>query len=343
LQSADFSPQSAVDSGASAPDNGRNFKRLAPKGIAMDETEADDVITVGQRLKEAREAKGLSVEDVAAQTRIPTRHLTSLELSEWDKLPAATYSIGFAKNYASIVGLDRNEIGDQLRAEMGDTRFTAVHPEVYETVDPARSMPKGLVIGALVLLVLVVLALSWLSNRSMQPDEAVAEDSNVAAPVEAAAPAPPAAAPAATGPVVLTATDAVWIQVKDGSNTLKMGQLGPGESFEVPASAAAPVLTTGKPEALKIMVGSAQAPAVGDPGKTVAGVSLKAADLMRATGAQPAATVAQTPPATPTAGAPPASRPARRKPRPAQSTPPATAPNAADATQANSAEPAATN
>ena len=310
----------------------------------MDETEADDVITVGQRLKEAREAKGLSVEDVAAQTRIPTRHLTSLELSEWDKLPAATYSIGFAKNYANVVGLDRNEIGDQLRAEMGDTRFTAVHPEVYETVDPARTMPKGLVIGALVLLVLVVLALSWLSNRSMQPDEAVAEDSNVAAPVEAAAPAPPPpAAPAATGPVVLTATDAVWIQVKDGSNTLKMGQLSPGESFEVPANAAAPVLTTGKPEALKIMVGSAQAPALGEPGKTVSGVSLKAADLMRATGAQPAATVAQTPPAAPTASVPPASRPVRRQPRPAQTNAPATAPDAADATQANSAAPAATN
>ena len=178
----------------------------------MDETEADDVITVGQRLKEAREAKGLSVEDVASQTRIPTRHLTSLELGEWDKLPAATYSIGFAKNYANVVGLDRNEIGDQLRAEMGDTRFTAVHPEVFEAVDPARTMPKGLVFGALVLLVLVVLALSWLNNRSMQPDEAVAEGSNVAAPAENVAPAPPpAAAPAAAGPVVLTATEAVWI------------------------------------------------------------------------------------------------------------------------------------
>ena len=46
----------------------------------MDETEADDVVTVGQRLREAREAKGLSIEDIAAQTRIPTRHLASLEI-----------------------------------------------------------------------------------------------------------------------------------------------------------------------------------------------------------------------------------------------------------------------
>ena len=88
----------------------------------MDETESDEVVTVGQRLREAREAKGLSIEEIAAQTRIPTRHLASLEVSEWDKLPAATYSIGFAKNYAGVVGLDRTEIGDQLRAEMGGSQ-----------------------------------------------------------------------------------------------------------------------------------------------------------------------------------------------------------------------------
>ena len=159
----------------------------------MDEAEPDDVVTVGQRLKEAREAKGLSVEDIAAQTRIPTRHLTSLEESEWDKLPAATYSIGFAKSYAALIGLDRAEIGDQLRAEMGGSRPVYATPEVYEAADPARTMPKGLVMGALGILVLVVLALSWLSNRSMQADQPVAEASDVAPP--AASPAAPAAVP----------------------------------------------------------------------------------------------------------------------------------------------------
>ena len=84
----------------------------------MDETEADDVVTVGQRLREAREAKGLSIEDIAATTRIPTRHLSSLETSEWDKLPAATYSVGFAKNYAAAVGLDRAEIADAVAASI---------------------------------------------------------------------------------------------------------------------------------------------------------------------------------------------------------------------------------
>ena len=88
----------------------------------MEETESAEVVSAGQRLREASEAMGLSLEEIAAQTRIPTRHLASLEAGDWDKLPAATYSIGFAKNFASVVGLDRNEIGDQLRTEMGGSR-----------------------------------------------------------------------------------------------------------------------------------------------------------------------------------------------------------------------------
>lgn len=287
----------------------------------MDETELDDVMTVGQRLKEAREAKGLSVEDVAAQTRIPTRHLTSLEESDWDKLPAATYSIGFAKNYAGVVGLDRNEIGDQLRVEMGGRLAAAIHPEVYEAVDPARTMPKGLVLGALGLLVLVVLALSWLSNRSMQPEEQVAEANVVSPDVASAAPPVQAPPPAAAGPVVLTATDAVWLEIKDGATVLKQGQLAPGETYQLPATATAPVITTGKPEALRITVGTAQAPAIGEPGRTVSGVSLRPADLMRG----PAA-------ATPAATTVPAAAPAQ--PQSIAPSPPAVAPTTTGATPA---------
>lgn len=283
----------------------------------MDETETEVVTTAGQRLREAREAKGLSIEDIAAQTRIPTRHLSSIEEGDWTKLPAATYSVGFAKNYASAVGLDRNEIGDQLRSEMGIVGPTYAHPEVYEAADPARTMPKGLVFGALGLLLIVVLALTWLNNRSLEPDEVIAEADNVAAaPAENVAAPAAQAPPAAAGPVVLTASDAVWIEVKDGTQTLKQGQLAAGERFEVPASAAAPVLTTGKPEALLITVGSQQAPAIGQPGRTVSGVSLKAEDLLRT--ALAPSTAASTPPQVP----PAVPRTSQRATRPSRSTAP---------------------
>src|SRR5437763_16928008 len=84
-----------------------------------------DVPTVGERLRAAREEKGLSLDDIAAQTRIPRRHLESMERAEWDALPAPTYATGFAKRYASAVGLDRTELGDPLPADRGGQRFAA--------------------------------------------------------------------------------------------------------------------------------------------------------------------------------------------------------------------------
>src|SRR6185369_2178998 len=99
----------------------------------VDEEQVEEHIpTVGERLRAAREEKGLSLEDVAAQTRIPQRHLASIEVGDWDNLPAPTYTVGFAKSYASAVGLDRTEIGNQLREEMGGQRFTASQTEVLE-------------------------------------------------------------------------------------------------------------------------------------------------------------------------------------------------------------------
>jgi cytoskeleton protein RodZ len=109
--------------------------------------------------------------------------------------------------------------------------------------------------------------------------------------------------PAAAQPVVLTARDAVWLEIKDGTVILKQGQMAPGERYEVPANAAAPVLMTGKPEALTVTVGSQQVPAVGQPGRTVTGVSLKAADLLRQ-GAAPAQAASAAAPVAPAAAAP---------------------------------------
>ena len=99
----------------------------------MDEVEETQVTSVGERLRSAREDKKVSLEEIAAQTRIPRRHLESLEAGDWDKLPAPTYTIGFARSYASAVGLDRTEISDQLRGEMGGRSPTATTERVAGT------------------------------------------------------------------------------------------------------------------------------------------------------------------------------------------------------------------
>jgi cytoskeletal protein RodZ len=246
--------------------------------------------TVGEQLRDARERQGITLEDVAARTRIPTRHLQSIEESDWSKLPAPTYSIGFAKSYAAVVGLDRTEIGDALKAEMG-VGVLAARPEaqVFEPADPARVMPKWLVLVALLALIAVAAAFLWNRERGLNaPDEVVAEADAPAPAV--AAPAQPQPAGAATGPVVITANEAAWIQVSErGGATLFQRELAAGQSYEVPATATAPVLRTGRPQSIRIAVGTADAPAVGPADTTVSNVSLLPADVMRGPSATPAA------------------------------------------------------
>ena len=280
------------------------------------------VPTAGERLRAAREEKKLSLEDIAAQTRIPQRHLESIETAEWDKLPAPTYTIGFAKSYASAVGLDRTEIGDQLREEMGGQRFTASQAEVIEAADPARTMPKWLVITAVIAVVFLIVLMTVLNRRSLeQPSDVPLNEAAVTAPPPAAtAPAP---APVAQDAVVLTAVAPAWIQVTDQGKSLFEGVLQPGKTFTVPPTAVAPLLKAGAPEALRINVGSAVAPPVGPPGKIASKVSLKPADLMR--GPQKAAAAAPPPPSTP--------RPAPKRAAPPPAAPPAEPPVANTATQ----------
>ena len=270
----------------------------------MDEELVDtDVPTVGERLRAAREEKGLSLEDIAAQTRIPQRHLESIEASEWDKLPAPTYTTGFAKSYASAVGLDRTEIGEQLKVELGGQRPIA-NVEVFEAADPARTMPKWLVFAGIAAVILLVVVMSWLNRRSLeQPEEAVTNTPAATVTAPAQPPPPSVPTPATQGPVVLNATEAVWLQVyQKGGTTLFSGILQPGQTFVVPPTATAPLLKTGKPEALRINVGNAVAPAVGPPATTVRDVSLLAADLMKGgQGATPTPqAAAPAPAATPT-------------------------------------------
>jgi len=263
-------------------------------GLERMTTETDDyamepVASAGERLRAAREEKGLSLEEIAAQTRIPRRHLESLERSDWPNLPAPTYTIGFAKSYASAVGLDRGEIGDQLRSELGGQRPESAAAEVFEPADPKRTMPRWLVLSAIAAIVVAVLVMSWLSNRSLDPGQAPPAEVAATAPGEpaATAPAQPQPQPAATasGPVVLTATAPSWIQVTDQGRTLFSGELAPGQSFTVPSAASAPMLKAGKPEALRVTVGTAVAPPVGPPGRVASNVSLLPADLMRGSAA----------------------------------------------------------
>ena len=203
----------------------------------MDEGDGETFVSTGEQLKRAREAKGLALEDVASQTRIPIRHLQAIEREDWDALPAPTYAVGFARNYANAVGLDGAAVGLELRERLGGAlRSRAPVPEYYEPADPSRMPPTWLIAGALLFAALLIAGyFFWFSSyRSEQVPEL-----EVPAEAPQAAPAQPAAPQAtANGPVTLTARRGLASSHRRarGERRLFSGSLKDGPDLQVPAT-----------------------------------------------------------------------------------------------------------
>ena len=260
--------------------------------------------SIGDRLRLAREQKDMSLEDVASQTRIPVRHLQHIEREEWDALPAATYCIGFARNYANAVGLDGAELSRELRERIGGPRSRTPAPEYYEPADPARVPPRALaLVAAIIALVLVVGYLLWRSSLGDGESANQVASVDVSVP-EAKAPGQPARQPLqpqalAGQPVTLVATEEVWLRISEaGGGSIYEGIMRPGDRYQIPATAQRPVIRTGRPQVVRLVIGTRDIGPIEPVERTVSDVSLRAEDLAsRLQGGAPAA--APPPPALP--------------------------------------------
>lgn len=65
-----------------------------------------NVIAIGEQLRTAREARGLSIDYIADETNIAKRYLTALENEDFSVFPGEPYIIGFLRNYAEYLGLE---------------------------------------------------------------------------------------------------------------------------------------------------------------------------------------------------------------------------------------------
>jgi cytoskeletal protein RodZ len=91
------------------------FPASGPGMLAMP---APSLAVAGPTLRTARERMGMTLQDVAGETRIAVRHLTAIEEGRFDGFAASVYAIGFARNYARMVGISRDWITDCLRDEV---------------------------------------------------------------------------------------------------------------------------------------------------------------------------------------------------------------------------------
>jgi hypothetical protein len=88
--------------------------------------------SVGNKLREARTRRKLSLADVEEATKIRGRYLQAIENDEWDQLPGDTYARAFIRTYGRFLGLD----GERLAEEQRQTRGAARPGEGLPRVDP---------------------------------------------------------------------------------------------------------------------------------------------------------------------------------------------------------------
>lgn len=272
----------------------------------------------GERLRLAREDAGLSLAQVAVETRIPQRHLEVIEAGDFGALPARTYAIGFAKTFARAVGLDENEIANAVRTELAKRdAVPATRPATFEPGDPAR-VPGSNIIWIATAAVLALLVIGYFGYNSMfapaaelpslLPEEQPTSKAS-------AAPTPAQPAPAASEPVVFTALEpGVWVRFYDASGTqLLQKELAQGETYTVPANAQGPLLWTGRPDALKITVGGREIPRLADRQQIVKDVPVSAAALLARPSPTQARPQAAAPSPAPTPSATPTPRPTQAR------------------------------
>lgn len=222
--------------------------------------------SVGQILREAREAQGITLDNAAVRLRLMHRQVEAMERDDFESLGQPVFARGFVRNYARLLGL----APESLLARMDGA---PAEPAAVAPTEPA--LPRSwltspwLILSLLGLLLVVAVPIAlyaWLNSDGgerpdaptpavMQPRPAPAvATAPVAAPANVVAPAPvspviPAAAdgtsPEATTSVTTESAaegsvlhldfgDESWTEIKDASGRMLMRQLNPaGSSADV--------------------------------------------------------------------------------------------------------------
>lgn len=98
--------------------------------------------TFGAHLRREREARKVSLDDVAKSTKISKRHLSELEEERFKDLPGGIFNKGFVRAYAKFLGLNEEEmVAEYVKAEAGaEVQPTLTPPIAMETQKLMASM-----------------------------------------------------------------------------------------------------------------------------------------------------------------------------------------------------------
>jgi cytoskeletal protein RodZ len=156
----------------------------------------------GDRLKQQREQKSISLDDISLSTKIGTRMLRALEEEKFEQLPGGIFNKGFVRAYARHVGLDEEQTLSDYLTALGEAQQVAVPvqpvaaskaPVILErptapVLDPPQREQSAEIPWGLLALGLLLAALAF-ATWSYYHRERKAETSSATPTTEQAAPA----------------------------------------------------------------------------------------------------------------------------------------------------------
>lgn len=120
--------------------------------------------TIGEKLRLAREARGIALRDISEQTRISIRYLEAIEVDDFQRLPGGIFNRSFIRAYAKFIGYDENSALEDYartlreRGETDDDGSRSHHSRVYTDDEDARRSPLKTLILAIIILAALSLA-----------------------------------------------------------------------------------------------------------------------------------------------------------------------------------------
>lgn len=232
---------------------------------------------IGTTLQNARERRGLSIEELAAITRITVPVLRALERSDFEKVPGGIFARGFIRSYAREVGLDPEEMVTRYLEETGGVQIAEPSPPAHFDDDvridpdpsPGRATWGYVLIVAALLVAFVSSTRSNDGNDDLTPVAAAdrletADDTTAAAAIE-----PGAVATSGSGVFQLDIAPNApcWVEAVVDGKRVVYRLMQPGERETLSAREVA--LRVGDPSAFAYNINGKPGRALGAPGVPV--------------------------------------------------------------------------
>jgi cytoskeletal protein RodZ len=233
---------------------------------------------VGESLRKERELRGVTLQEIADETKISVRNLQALESDEFDKLPGGIYTKNFIRAYCRHLGISEEQIVNDYLCQTRP-RKERRHPRPVEREERQGTPPW--ILGAL-FLILVVAAVGagylvrWMRSPSPSTDSVEAPDERTAA-ARSASPAHSGPWPERI-PLTFKARQDVWIELRVDGESVVDGVLEKGSETTVEMQDRA-LLSVSDAGALQWSIAGKPAKPLGNAGQLRQNIALDRSNL----------------------------------------------------------------